>query len=344
MPFFLLGLYQNPRTHVGAIAAAPRRATQESVREVAVGEIPAKPEWQALETVHAQASADVRLASPEHTWSGIAASRFRLGQVDVRLPPLSVPAFGVNYGEALRLERTLHGHRMSGSVTPGHLAILPPDADTRWVFDKTGDIVLVYVSRSLLDQAVEDGIDRDPRLVEIVPRFLIRDLVLERGAHQLLREIAQPRPGGRLAAEALAQELAAHLIAVHSNLALPQRNRLHAMAPSRLKRAQEFMRVDLARPLSLQEIADAAGMSVFHFARGFKQATGVPPHRYLTEQRLAEARTLLHKPSLSISEVARAVGFTHSHFTVLFSKRMGMTPTRFREVLAAERREHDSER
>lgn len=95
--------------------------------------------------------------------------------------------------------------------------------------------------------------DRDSRLVEIVPRFLIRDLVLERAAHQLLREIAQARPGGHLAAEALAQELVGHLIAAHSNLALPPRNRLHTLAPSRLKRVQEFMRANLATELSLQD-------------------------------------------------------------------------------------------
>ncbi|MGE4057189.1 MAG: hypothetical protein AB7F99_20570, partial [Vicinamibacterales bacterium] len=194
-----------------------------------MGEMPARPEWKALQTVHVQASANVRLLSPQNAWNGIAVSRFRLGQVDVRLPPLAVPAFGVNYGQPLRLERTLYGRRMAGSVTPGQLAILPPDADTRWIFDKTGDVTLVYLSRQLIDQAVEDGMDRDSRLVEIVPRFLIRDLVLERAAHQLLREIAQARPGGHLAAEALAQELVGHLIAAHSNLALPPRNRLHTL-------------------------------------------------------------------------------------------------------------------
>ena len=64
----------------------------------------ARSEWKALETVHTRASANVRLASPESDWNGIAASRFRLGQADVSLPPLGVPAFGVNYGEPLRLE------------------------------------------------------------------------------------------------------------------------------------------------------------------------------------------------------------------------------------------------
>ncbi len=293
----------------------------------------ARPEWKALQAVHVQARADVQLASPQNAWNGIAVSRFRLGAIDVRLPPLAVPAFGVNYGEPLKVERTLYGHRVNGSVTPGHLAILPPDAGSRWVFDKTGDIVLVYISRRLFDQAVEDGMDSDPRLVEIVPRFLIRDLVLERAAHQLLREILERRPDSRLASEALAQELVGHLIAAHSSLSVVPRRGPHAVAPSRLKRAREFMRANLARPLSLQDIADAAGMSVFHFARGFKQATGVPPHRYLTEQRLAEARTLLHNEGLPIGEIARAVGFTHSHFAAAFTRHMRMTPSKFRDVL-----------
>jgi AraC family transcriptional regulator len=86
--------------------------------------------------------------------------------------------------------------------------------------------------------------------------------------------------------------------------------------------------------MSLQEIADAAGVSAFHFARGFKRATGLPPHRYLTQQRLLRARALLHDPSLSIGEVAQAVGFTHSHFSALFTRHLGMTPTKFREVLS----------
>jgi transcriptional regulator GlxA family with amidase domain len=93
------------------------------------------------------------------------------------------------------------------------------------------------------------------------------------------------------------------------------------------------MRGNLAKPMSLQEIADAAGVSAFHFARGFKRATGLSPHRYLRQQRLLEARALLHNPSLSIREVAQAVGFTHSHFTALFTRHLSMTPTKFREVL-----------
>jgi AraC family transcriptional regulator len=291
-------------------------------------------EWKALQTVHARAKARVRQASRETDWTGIAASRFRLGRTDVNLPALTVPAFGVNYGGPLKLERTLHGRRTNGSVAPGHLAILPPDADTRWIFNRRADVVLVYLSRDLLEEVIEESVGRDPRAVEIAPRFLIRDLVLERTAHRLLKEITEPRPESRLAAEALALDLVAHLLGAHSNLTVPL-GRTRPIAPNRLKRAHEFVWANLDRPVSLQQMAQAAGMSVFHFARGFKEATGSSPHRYLVEQRLLRARSLLHDAKRPVGDVARAVGYTHSHFTALFTRHLGMAPSKFREVLDA---------
>jgi AraC family transcriptional regulator len=74
-------------------------------------------------------------------------------------------------------------------------------------------------------------------------------------------------------------------------------------------------------------------MSVFHFAKAFKQATGQAPHQYLTARRLLQARALLHDKRLPIAQVAGLVGLSHSHFTVVFRRLMGMTPRKFREVL-----------
>jgi AraC family transcriptional regulator len=293
----------------------------------------ARPERTALELVHRLAAAQVTLVSPQNRWSCVAASRFRMGRVDISLPALEAPTFGVNYGPDMRLERTLQGRRVSGYGCPGHLSILPPDAETRWVFDEPGDVALVFLNRQLFDRAVEEGADRDPSHVEVVPRFVIRDLVLERIAHRLLKEIAEPS-ASRLLTEELAQELASHLICTHSNLDRLQRSdRTHSMAPSKLKRAQEFIVSNLQIEMSLQDIARAAGMSLFHFAKAYKQTTGRTPHQFLTEQRLLHARSLLHDGSLSIGRIARAVGLSHSHFTDVFRRQMGMTPSKFRDVL-----------
>jgi AraC family transcriptional regulator len=287
----------------------------------------------ALELVHKFAAAQVMLASPPDKWNCVAASRFRMGRVDIDLPALGAPTFGVNYGADMRLERTLQGRRMAGKGLAGHLSILPPDSATRWVFDEPGDVALVFLNRLLFDQAIEECVDRDPARIEVVPRFIIRDLVLERIAHRLLKEISEPG-ATRLLTEQLALELASHFISSHSNIErLPPPERTRSMTRSKLKRAEDFIMSNLQIEMSLQDIATAAGMSLFHFAKAFKHTTGRTPHQFLTEQRLLHARSLLHDRSLSIGQIARAVGLSHSHFTAVFGREMRMTPSEFRNVL-----------
>jgi AraC family transcriptional regulator len=287
----------------------------------------------ALDLVHNLAAAQVMLANPPDKWNSVAASRFRMGRIDIDLPALGAPTFGVNYGPDMRLERTLQGRRIAGRGYAGHLSILPPDSDTRWVFDEPGDVALVFLNRQLFDRAVHECVDRDPDHVEIVPRFIIRDLVLERIAHRLLKEITEPG-ATRLLSDQLALELASHFINRHSNVEhRPDGEPSRSIRPSRLKRAEDFMLSNLQIEMSLEDIANAAGMSLFHFAKAFRQTTGRTPHKFLTEQRLLHARSLLHNRNLSIGQIAKAVGLSHGRFTAVFGREMKMTPSEFRDVL-----------
>jgi AraC family transcriptional regulator len=291
-----------------------------------------RPEMAALQTVHQLADAQMALASLQSSWTSVAATRFRMGKVDVTLPALGVPAYGVNYGQRMRLRRTLQGRTVATSAGAGQLSLLTPDAATRWVFDEPGDVALVFLRAEVFDRAITEGTGRGRGAVEIAPKFAIRDVVLERIAHRLLKEISEPGLASRLIAEELAEELAVHLISAHSNV--PQRQgRSHMIAPSKLKRAVEFMVSNIHGEPSLVDIASAAGMSLFHFAKAFKHATGQAPHQYVTAQRMLRARALLHDRRMSIGEVAGSVGLSHSHFTVVFRRQMGMTPTAFRDVL-----------
>ena len=293
----------------------------------------ARPEWAALESVHRLADAKVALLSPERDWNSIVVTRFLMGTVDVNLPAVGVPAYGINYGPDMHLERTLNGRRVNACGRAGYLSLLPPDEDTRWVFDKPGDIVAVFLSRRLFEDALEQRAGGAADAVEITPQFAIRDFTLERIAHQLLEEVARPRPDGRLRVEDLAQELADHLIKSHTNLDSSTLDRPHTLAPNRMKRTEEFIRENLGTDLSLEGIAGAAGMSLYHFAKAFKQTSGQSPYAYVKDRRLQQARTLLHDTNLTIGQVAEAVGFSHSYFTAEFRQRMGMTPSRFRDVL-----------
>jgi AraC family transcriptional regulator len=193
--------------------------------------------------------------------------------------------------------------------------------------------MLVILNRKYLDAAIETASGRSPASVEIMPQFTIRDLTLERIAHQLLNKISDPAFDSKLRTEFLAQELAEHILQTHTSLDLRPPSRPHTMSPNRLKRAEDFIGANLGQDMSLQDIANAAGMSLFHFAKVFKRATGRSPHQYLTERRMLQARSLLHDGRLSVGEVASAVGLSQNRFGIVFKRLMRMTPSKFREVL-----------
>jgi transcriptional regulator GlxA family with amidase domain len=77
----------------------------------------------------------------------------------------------------------------------------------------------------------------------------------------------------------------------------------------RLLRAED--RIDAAshEPWPVERLASVSGVSEAHFARSFKQAFGLPPHRYLLTRRIERAIALLRDSDLSITEIAFRTGW-----------------------------------
>ena len=59
----------------------------------------------------------------------------------------------------------------------------------------------------------------------------------------------------------------------------------------------------------VRRLARVSGVSEAHFARSFKQAFGLPPHRYLLTRRVERAKALLRETDLSITEIAFQTGW-----------------------------------
>lgn len=77
----------------------------------------------------------------------------------------------------------------------------------------------------------------------------------------------------------------------------------------RLLRAKDRMDAASHEDWPVQRLASVSGVSQAHFARSFKQAFGVPPHRYLLTRRIERATTLLRDTELSITEIAFQTGW-----------------------------------
>lgn len=77
----------------------------------------------------------------------------------------------------------------------------------------------------------------------------------------------------------------------------------------RLLRAKDRMDAASQEEWPVARLAEVSGTSAAHFARSFKQAFGVPPHRYLLTRRIERAMALLRETDLPITEIAFQTGW-----------------------------------
>jgi AraC family transcriptional regulator len=164
---------------------------------------------------------------------------------------------------------------------------------------------------------------------------LITDETLTRFAGAMVSEMAAEQVGHAAMLDALVRQVVIHLLRSHLTVRKSDQIELSRAGPvdRRLRRAIEFMHDNFEREIALEEIAFAAYLSEYHFARVFKQISGVTPHVYLANIRLERARKLLAETALPISEIASLVGYqSQSHFTKMFKAVAGVTPRAYREA------------
>jgi len=132
--------------------------------------------------------------------------------------------------------------------------------------------------------------------------------------------------------ETLAKALVAHLLKQYCQH--PGRTPVtfppaEPFSATTLRHVMEYIQEYLDHSLTLTELADAVGMSPYHFARCFKHSTGISPHQYTLRERIECARALLLQEE-PIIELATRLGFAEqSHFTRSFKQFVGMTPGAF---------------
>lgn len=107
-----------------------------------------------------------------------------------------------------------------------------------------------------------------------------------------------------------------------------------SLSPYKLRQVLRLIDESLDQWVSVEGLAEAAGLSRAHFSRAFKKSTGETPARFVMRRRVVKARELLADPRLSLNEVAQMTGFSsQAHFTTAFKNELKVTPGRYREAL-----------
>lgn len=245
----------------------------------------------------------------------------------LEVPEMENVIIAIHLGAPTRLDCRRGGRRFVGTAVHGGIDIIPDQTPSRWeIFDKKDTALLLGLPKQLLRAAAKEcGVD-DIRM-EIANRFQIRDVQLENLGWAIKNELDLGCPSGRLYLDGLSLAVASRVVTQHSSLANRKMGVREGLSDGRLRLVLSFIEEHLADDLSLERIADVAGISATHLKVVFRGSMGLPAHRYVIHRRVERAKTLLMETDSSAAEIALAAGFSHqSHMARHMRRILGVAP------------------
>jgi AraC family transcriptional regulator len=175
--------------------------------------------------------------------------------------------------------------------------------------------------------------------VELSPSRKFADPRLSALVAAARAEMVAGFPSGRLFLDSVEQAMAVALIQGHAVRHRPMQLSRGGLGSARLRRIKELVHAKMEDDLSLDEMAQSAGLSTAHFARMFRKSTGETPHQFVLRQRVDHAKAMLRAPDARVLDVAVACGFkTQQHFAQVFRDVCRVSPTKYRRILSTPRR------
>jgi AraC family transcriptional regulator len=161
----------------------------------------------------------------------------------------------------------------------------------------------------------------------------VQDGVIHQIGLSIISAMTNETAAGRMFVETASVTLAARLLQKYcdSGVCKSREPTTHRIDHAKLRRALDHISANLDEDITLAQLAQVAGLSVFHFARTFTRTMGVSPSRYVSRMRLERAMAELAAGRLSLAEIGFRAGFSsQASFTRAFYRVTGFTPGEYR--------------
>jgi AraC family transcriptional regulator len=272
-------------------------------------------------------------ASDRLGWTGLEAACYRGAPASELHPPALTHHQLILFARPPdELELRYEGVNRFVPPPAGSVSVVPAGSPAMWRWSGCFDWLHVFLEPGLIARVAAEAFDIDPARMLIPPLDNLALPHLRAAMGAVDAELTTGSAGGSLAAESLANVLAVHLIRHVLAPRRPERRRDGALPRVRLRAVVEYVDGHLDTGLTLEQMAVAAQLSTYHFARQFKAATGMPPHQYVLLRRVDRAQQLLRPDGkLPLAEIAARAGFSdQSQFSRHFKRLVGVTPKQFR--------------
>jgi len=96
-----------------------------------------------------------------------------------------------------------------------------------------------------------------------------------------------------------------------------------------MERVLQHIHEHAGQPLTLTELSELAGLSIWRFATVFRQQVGISPHRYICRLRVEKAQALIREGVPAATAASEAGFYDQSHLSRHFKTICGMTPGQY---------------
>lgn len=266
------------------------------------------------------------VSSQELAWRGIQVEHYRLAAA--QLPPHHhAHHLLLLYQAPVAVRRQLGTRVQEARFQAGDLGLYPGGEYGPVAWNAPIDNVHLCLDALHLEQLARQGMDLTHFALR--DRFRFDDPLPGQLGRQLLSAVGTHHALGLLYVESLTTALCHHLIEHHA--AYERRVATGGRLPGPvLARIDAYLEAHAAEVITLEALAGLAHLSVFHFARRFKQTTQVSPYQYVLSWKIRRAQHLLRAGAMPIAGIGEALGFASlAHFSAAFKRVVGVSPRAF---------------
>ena len=216
---------------------------------------------------------------------------------------------------------------------PGRCCLMPAFMTSDWLGQGEVELFHLYIPHAAWERAVVEAFDIEPNAVEVPEKTFFLDPLIEQTVRQAMLPLDWNVPADRMAMSNAGQLLMGHMLRSYStrrDLGFAVRG---GLSPVVKRRVFDFVEAHLDQPLTIEDLAEVADLSAYHFARMFRKTVGEAPHKFVLRQRIERAMEMLRDDRASVAEIALATGFSsQAHLTTRFSHFTGLTPAKYRNI------------
>ena len=215
------------------------------------------------------------------------------------------------------------------------IVVTPAGIRSGWRWHAKSKVIVITLvpDKFELFAQSEAGILLTSSQLKDLPLFTDPDLC---SAGVMLRDaLTTESVGADLLFESLARVFLIKLIQKYGDLPEEELELSSSFTSKHYQQVLEYIQEQYQQNITVEELAEAAAMSVAHFSRLFKKATGQSPMAFVMAYRIEQAKKKLSNPHTPIIDVALECGFAdQSHFNRVFKKHQGTTPKAYRQLLS----------